>query len=689
VVPALKKDKGVQAEFRKDLQGLRAIAVLFVLLFHAGVPGFNGGFIGVDVFFVLSGFLITGNLLREAISSGTISLQNFYAKRIRRLLPASFLVLFFTLLTCFFFLPPVLIPSFVGDITSAVLYVSNMSFASQATDYFASGATPSPVLHFWSLGVEEQFYIFWPMAVLLLTKSKLHARHSVRIFASLTFITSLLFAGWLLPRSQPWAFFSLPTRAWELALGAILATIIKDIPKLEHKFINILGFSGLILIIFSGFFIRSANQFPGLLALVPTVGAGLIILAGSYKEKTLTSNLLSEAPMQYIGKISYSLYLWHWPIFVIPAIMVGHSLSWPIRALLFLITLVTAALSEKFIEGPFKAGLLTNLIPKKTFFITVMTMVLIIATAFTLRYESMHGFRPFKIFTSPTSHVAPIQGSVRPATRDQPVPKALQPSLFNAKRDRSINYADHCHTQLNMPASTSPCLYGDLNSKTTIALFGDSHALAWFPALNKIAKLHHWKLYSQTMSSCGPADIPAWSPSTGSLMQNCPIWRESAVSKIIASHPLFVLMGGTRGFETLNAQGKVAIPPENHLIWEAGVKRNINRFKASGVKVILLSDVPVANGDPVVCLSAHPDSAIACANPVSKAIDTGWLETERKVSRDEGITLIEPQMWVCPTDPCPVIIKGTLVYFDPGHMTATFSGSLSPKLDVAISKALH
>jgi len=688
-VPPLKKDKIVRAEFRKDLQGLRAIAVLFVLLFHAGVPGFNGGFIGVDIFFVLSGFLITGNLLREALSNGTVSLQNFYAKRIRRLLPASLLVLFFTLVTCFFFLPPILIPNFVGDITSAVLYISNMSFALQATDYFASGVTPSPVLHFWSLGVEEQFYLFWPMAVLMLTKSKLHVRHSVRIFASITLVTSLLFAVWLLPRSQPWSFFSLPTRAWELALGAILATVISHVPKMDHRLINILGFFGFLLVMLSGFFIRSANQFPGLLALVPTVGAGLIIVSGAHKGNTLTRNLLSEAPMQYIGKISYSLYLWHWPLFVIPAIIVGHSLSWPIRIFLFALTFVAASLSERFTEKPFKAGLLTYLKPNRTFSITMISMVLIITAAFTFRYESLHGFRPFKVFSSSVSPLAPIQGSTRSVTIDHPLPKNLNPSLFNAKKDRSINYADHCHTQLNMTASTARCLYGDLNSKTTVALFGDSHALAWFPAVNKIAKLHHWKLYSQTMSSCGPADIPAWSPTTGSLMQNCPIWRESAVNKIIAARPLFVLMGGTRGFETLNAQGNVASPPENHLIWEAGVKRNIEKFKASGIRVILLSDVPVANGDPVVCLSAHPDSSIACANPVSKAIDPGWLETERKVSNDEGIALIEPQMWVCPTDPCPVIIKRTLVYFDPGHMTATFSASLSPKLDMAISKALH
>jgi peptidoglycan/LPS O-acetylase OafA/YrhL len=688
VVLELKKDKIEGKEFREDLQGLRAIAVLFVLLFHAGVPGLKGGFSGVDIFFVLSGFLITGNLLREAISTGTVSLQNFYAKRIRRLLPASLLVLFLTLLTCFLFLPPVLIPNFVGDITSAVLYVSNMSFASQATDYFASGATPSPVLHFWSLGVEEQFYIFWPIAVLLLMRSKLNARHSVRLFALIIFAASLIFAVWLLPRSQPWAFFSLPTRAWELALGAILATVVSQAPKMDLKLINIGGFIGLVLIIFSGFFMANPTGFPGFLALVPTIGAALIIFTGANNGRTVTGNLLSVSPMRYIGKISYSLYLWHWPLFVIPAIIVGHTLSWSARFLLFTITFAAASLSERFIEKPFKAGFLTHLIPKRTFYITLISMILIITSAFTFRYESLHGFRPFKVISSSSSPVSPTKGSARPTTIDRPVPKKLHPSLFNAKTDRSINYADHCHTQLNMTASTAPCLYGDLKSKTNIVLFGDSHALAWFPAVNKIAKLHRWKLYSQTMSSCGPADIPAWSPSTGSLMANCPIWRDGAIKKIIAVHPLFILVGGTRGFATLNSQGSVAGAPENHLIWETGMKRNIDKFKAAGIKVIMLSDVPVANGDPVVCLSSHPDSSIACANPVSKAIDTGWLNTERKVSKEEGITLIEPQMWVCPTDPCPVIIKDTLVYFDPGHMTATFSASLSPKLDVAIARAL-
>jgi peptidoglycan/LPS O-acetylase OafA/YrhL len=680
--------RNLEKQFRGDLQGLRAIAVLFVLLFHAGVPGLQGGFVGVDIFFVLSGFLITGNLLREAVATGRISLENFYARRIRRLLPASLLVLFLTLLTSVLFLPPVLIPNFVGDITSAVLYVSNMSFASQATDYFASGSTPSPVLHFWSLGVEEQFYIFWPMVVFLLAKSKLHVRHSVRIFASATFIVSLAFALWLLPRSQPWAFFSLPTRAWELALGAILATVVSQVPKIDSKLINIGGFVGVVLIIFSGFFIRNPTGFPGLLALVSTIGAALIIFTGANNGRTVTSNLLSARPMRYIGKISYSLYLWHWPLFVIPAIIVGHSLSWSARSLLFTITFAAASFSERFIEKPFKAGFLTRLIPKRTFYITLISMILIIASAFTFRYESLHGFRPFNVISSSSSPVSPTKGSVRPATIDQPVPKNLKPSLFNAKSDRSINYADHCHTQLNMTASTAPCLYGDLKSKTNIVLFGDSHALAWFPAVNKLAKLHHWKLYSQTMSSCGPADIPAWSPSTSSLMQNCPIWRASAINKIIATHPLFILMGGTRGFETLNAQGSVASPPENHIIWEAGIKRNIEKFKAAGIKIILLSDVPVANGDPVVCLSSHPDSSLACANPVSKAIDTGWLATERKVATDEGIALIEAQRWVCPTDPCPVIIKDSLVYFDPGHMTATFSASLSPKLDFAIARAL-
>ena len=679
-----------KSEFRGDLQGLRAIAVILVLLFHAGLPGLNGGFVGVDIFFVLSGFLITSNLLREAVATSTISIRDFYAKRIRRLLPASLLVLLVTLISSYYLLPPVLLPGLVGDITAAVLYVSNISFAHQATDYFAANATPSPVLHFWSLGVEEQFYIFWPLIVLMLTKTRWRTSVAIRCFAVATFVGSLLYAIWLLPHSQSWAFFSLPTRAWELALGAVLATFANQFQKLNYVATWILGALGLGMVIASGLAIRSASQFPGLPALFPTVGAALIILTGAHHGNTFSTNFLSLTPMQYIGKISYSLYLWHWPILVIPMIALGHPLSWPIKSVLLVFTFVASALTEKFIEKPFKAGLITKLMPPRTFVIALSAMLLVISSSFGLRYQVLHGATTSRpdVVQSPTNSSPPSNTLARTPTIDFPVPANLMPSLFAAKQDRSINYADHCHTQLNRPASKALCIYGDVNSKITVALFGDSHALAWFPALDKLSKREHWKLFSQTMSSCNPADIKAWSSTLGKIMENCPIWRSNAIQKIIARKPLFVLVGGTRNFQTLEPNGVVASQKRSYIIWESGMRRTIDAFKRAGIKVILISDVPFAKGDPIICLSAHPNSAIACANPVNDAIDTNWLAAERAVSKAEAINLIEPQLWVCPTAPCPAIINNMLVYFDPSHLTATFSQSLSGRLGTEIKKAL-
>jgi len=678
-----------QTEFREDLQGLRGVAVLFVLLFHAGVPGLQGGFIGVDIFFVLSGFLITGNLLREVIATSTVSLRNFYAKRIRRLLPASLVVLFSTLLGGYYFLPPVLIPDLSRDICAAVLYISNLSFANQATDYFAANATPSPILHFWSLGVEEQFYIFWPILILLLVKIAIRPRVSIRMFSILAFVTSLTFANWLLPRSQPWAFFSLPTRVWELALGAILATLTASLTKLNYLTAWLFGVTGLGFIITSGLLIHDATKFPGTFALLPTIGAALLIISGLHKRPTLSKNILGLGPLRYLGKISYSLYLWHWPIFVIPLIALSQPLSWPIKIALLLATLILSVLTEKFIERPIKTGRLSIAHSSRTFTVAVISMSLVIGSAIGIKYVVLHS----KFGSGTTRSIAKPKpapaGPTRLATQDFAVPGNLQPSLFDAKNDRSINYVDRCHTQLNLAPTSAPCLYGDLTSNKTIALFGDSHALAWFPAINALSKINHWKLFAQTMSSCNPADIKAWNTNTNSEMKNCPIWRVGAIAKIIAAKPLFVIVGGTRGFRTLDESGALTSVANNHIIWEAGMKRTIAKFKEVGIKVILISDVPVAAGDPVVCLSAHPDSSLTCANPVSKAIDPGWLETERKVARADGVSLIEPQLWVCPSDPCPVIINNTLVYFDSGHLTATFSASLAGKLDWAIKKALN
>jgi peptidoglycan/LPS O-acetylase OafA/YrhL len=314
--------------FRPDLEGLRAVAVVLVLLYHAAVPGFTGGYVGVDVFFVLSGFLITGLLLREVRRTGTISLPSFYARRARRLLPASALVLLVTMVASALVLPPLLVPGVAGDAAAASLYVSNMRFAFQATDYLQAEMAPSPLLHFWSLGVEEQFYVFWPALVLLIARGRADAGRRVAIAAGIISAVSFGLALWLTEANAPWAFFSLPTRAWELGLGAFLAIGGTQLARIPARPAAVAAWVGLAMVGISGVVLSTETPFPGTAALLPTVGSALVIAGGFRQAPFAPGRWLSLAIPRFLGRISYSLYLWHWPVLILPAAALGAPLPW-------------------------------------------------------------------------------------------------------------------------------------------------------------------------------------------------------------------------------------------------------------------------------------------------------------------------------------------------------------------------
>ena len=368
------------------------------------------------------------------------------------------------------------------------------------------------------------------------------------------------------------------------------------------------------------------------------------------------------------------------------------------RVLLALLSIALAALTEKFVERPFRNGFLISLKPIRNIAIAGIVASLLAVVAFGADYVSTSELRgkhgtesaadarnlidSLAIKTTPL-HTIPA----RPKTVDFPVPDNLQPNLLSAANDRPLTYTDRCHTQMNLKASIKPCIYGDTTSLTTVVLFGDSHALAWFPAFNQVAKEMHWKLLSLTMSACSPADIPAYDPGTASLMQNCPVWRAASIERIIAAHPYLVLVTGTSGFAT-SINGVELAGAQRTSVYTAGMNRTIAKLKSSGANVVMMSDTPALAHDPLVCLSAHPKSTLACATPVAKAISTDWIAVESQIAKANAIPLIEPQLWVCPTDPCPVVIGNLLTYFDTGHMTATFSQALAGRLKSALNSAL-
>jgi hypothetical protein len=274
---------------------------------------------------------------------------------------------------------------------------------------------------------------------------------------------------------------------------------------------------------------------------------------------------------------------------------------------------------------------------------------------------------------------------VLPATIDRVVPAKLKPSIADAKKDRPKPYVDRCHTQQNLTVSKATCLYGNVTSKTTIVLFGDSHALSWFPAVEQLAKLKKWRFYSLTMSSCWPADIPAWNSTTLKLMTNCAIWRTNTIKRIAKMHPAILLVSGTRGFATVGPDRTVLRGDARANAWQTGMQHTIDRLKLAAKHVYLIGDTPASMFDPPLCLSAHLKSILACSTPVEIAVSTTWLGIEKAIADSEKISWIDPTLWVCSTNPCSPIVGNTLIYVDSGHMSATFALTLEKPLAKMLS----
>ncbi len=348
--PNLSAARATNPEFRPDIEGMRAIAVVAVLLFHVRLPAFGGGFTGVDIFNVISGFLITGLLVREVKGRGTIDLPRFYFRRVRRLLPAGLLVILLTLIASYLILSPIRFPTVAGDGAWSALYAANYRFALAGTDYLASAADPSPYQHFWSLAVEEQFYLIWPALILLSARLVGAARVGI-VLAGVT-LASFLFSLSITDISAPWAFFSLPTRAWELGAGGLVAVGIAG--RLPARLLPAAGLVGLLMVVGGVLFINDTMPYPGTAALVPVLGTMLLIIGASDAAGTLARGLGSRWP-KFLGGISYSLYLWHWPLIIlVPIALADDSLG--LRVTLGIVAIVFATISTRFIEAPFRFG---------------------------------------------------------------------------------------------------------------------------------------------------------------------------------------------------------------------------------------------------------------------------------------------------------------------------------------------
>jgi len=605
-----------------QIQGLRAVAAILVTVFHARlVPG---GFIGVDIFYVISGYLITGLILREIEKTGTLDLRSFYQRRIKRLLPTSVFVLFVTAIFAWILFPPITRDALGRDLFAAAAYISNYLFAWWQNDYQNLNATPSPFIHYWSLAVEEQFYIVWPLFILFLAR---YGKKIVLAGIAITTLLSLLFSIYLTQVAPIWAFYSLPTRAWELGFGALLLFL----PETKKK-IRILPWLGFFGIALSSFNFNENTAFPGKNALVPVL-ATVFLMASIKYWPPLFNDLANSRLSQWLGAISYPLYLWHWPALVLPSSAMGRPLRFYERFLCILLTIVLAHYTSKYIEEPLRHK---NFAPRTIYKGAAIT------TAASLVAGVLISFTSSSIITT--------KGEV-----------SYQFDLVQVMEKPDV-YGDGCHVNYGETKS-GYCTYGDKESSSTIVLYGDSHAAQWFPVLEKMAKERGFKLVSLTKSACPAVD--AKRPDQGAFkMVHCTKWRENSIKRIAEIQPLAVITSSFQYFTPANSSISRA------QWWNDGQRKLLKGLRGSTNNLIYISDTPRPLRDIPNCLASRD----------SKVCDS----TERsKVSVIPGFDVINPNPWLC-SSYCPAIVEGTVAYRDASHISVDMALKLLPKLEAAL-----
>jgi peptidoglycan/LPS O-acetylase OafA/YrhL len=669
-----------KAYFRPDIEGLRAVAIGIVLLYHAGIPGADGGFIGVDVFFVISGFLITGLLVREWTSSGRIDLLTFYARRFRRLLPAALLTLAVTVVASYLVLSSLRFPAVAGDAASAALYVSNLRFAANAIDYLGAETAPSPVLHFWSLSVEEQYYLFWPLVVVVSLRLLALRRFGllVGVMVALSFGLALVWTD----LAAPWAFFSLPTRAWELGVGALIAVGILRLPRrTPHVLTSASVWAGLGLIAAGVVVIGPGTPYPGTAALIPVVGTALVIVGGS-AATPWPSRLLAMRVPRWVGRISYSLYLWHWPILVLVPLALGVE-SLALNVALVGVAVVIAAASTELIEVPIRSGRALPMPPRASLVVAGAASVAVAVCAITA------GAIVLGPATTPVAADAVVgpDGELPAGRFAGPVPDSLTPSLEQAYDDVPSGYADGCHLDY---ATVEPpdCTYGSPEASTPVLLLGDSHAQQWLPALQRLADERGWRLRAITKSACPMVDATVWNGPLKRAYRECDAWRERALRLIEEEQPELVLIASADMYDVLDEQGRplkdsAGGSSAEAAAWDAGLASYLARVAGLAPHVVVLADTPRVGYSPAECL-ATTSTIEACDARRERMVDEAYAARESRAAGEAGAAVVSATDWLCEEAGCPLVRGSTLVYRDSHHLTATFAAQLGSRVGAAI-----
>ncbi len=670
--------------FRPDVEGLRAVAVALVVLYHAGIPRLTGGFVGVDVFFVISGFVITGVLLREREGSGTTSFFDFYARRVRRILPAATLVIVVVVLATYVALGFITGNNTANDGRWAAVFLSNFHFASVGTSYLESLRPPSPLQNYWSLSVEEQFYAVYPLLFVVVARSRGKGRPPLhgRLVVALTAVVAASFWWSVVQTSSnpAVAYFSPFTRAWELSAGALVAVGTVWLRRLPIRWAAVLSWAGLGAILYSAFAFNSETAYPGSLVAIPVCGAALVIGGGVVAPTWGAEAVLGLRPFRWLGKLSYSLYLWHWPILIIVAENTGRS-RLPVDESLALITValglswVTFRLIEnpiRHVRLPSRQSVLLGLILVAA---TVVLLTALIAGQTTTGSGSV----------SPAPNDRTVLARVAAAPAIVTLPHRLTPSLSGAPTDWGGRDIGPLCQATAVQSRVQLCILGDPAGTRLMVLYGDSHAVMWVPAFDGIAKAAHWQLIVLSKTGCPPAMVTIGQPTlagrSGRPYVDCDKWHRWATREIKALHPNVLVVSE----DNVVQSPSTAEQPSRAFTsgaWMEGLDRLFRSVPGRETRRVFLGSTPILPQSAPACLAAHLDDVQVCSAPV-RASESSLDAAERSAAQDSDVQYIDPTPWFCSTT-CTAIVDRYVVYLDRSHITSTYATFL----EIVLGRAL-
>jgi peptidoglycan/LPS O-acetylase OafA/YrhL len=665
---------------RRDIQGLRALAVGLVVVYHLRPGALPGGFAGVDVFFVISGFLIIGTLTGEIRRTGTLKLLDFYARRIRRLLPASSVVLLATVAATLLLVPISRQPSIFGEILASALNVQNWALAWSSADYAHATASASPVQHFWSLSVEEQFYLVIPLVLLLCARQAARRMSSAPHFAFaailLVTVVSFVFSVVYTPVNHGAAYFVTPTRMWELGLGGLVAIVLHRLrpgPRLRL----LLGWAGLAAILISAATFSTSLAFPGWIALLPTLGTVGLLVAGVPGRRNAgyeTVRVLGRQPLRYVGDISYSLYLWHWPVIVLLLEVSGSDELGPAQVLFALaLSFALAAASKHLVEDPFRRRRAAGHRRRGTYLLGA-TLVALPALVVVAPWQTAQAELDALAGAALLADANPGAMALDPvAPRPARAGAAIRPDPAVASADLPLTDRPTCHSYdiTELPVAGEACTYGSPTAAKTMVLVGDSHAAQFSTVLAEyVGRNPGWRAKIMVRNGCPFNDV---SPSIGgNQLSSCTDQNRAELAGILATRPDLVI---TSAMSPESYRKDLNWTWESRRIMVDGYRTLLDPLSAAKIPVTVIREIPRSAAPVPACLERNRQHHEVCDTPRGVAFPADGDPLAEAASLTPGVAVADLSDWICTPTTCQAVVGNVVVHRD-NHLTDSYVRTL-------------